>query len=157
MGSTSRFGLTAPPSDQVEELRRWLRVKASGGTLLQQPIERRCLWVGVVAAHIYSLITCADPLRVYLHAEGFALFASHAYNSTDPAADPYGFLTNAAVNRGEPAAIFNAGVSASSASAAKEGRGRVRQVASGGYGTTTASQARSGSVSPTSVGASTAS
>lgn len=120
-GSTSRFGLTAPPSDQVEELRRWLRVKASGGTLLQQPIERPLLVGGRKSSlRLYSLITCADPLRVYLHAEGFALFASHAYNSTDPAADPYGFLTNAAVNRGEPAAIFNAGVSASSASAAKE-------------------------------------
>ena len=48
---------------------------------------------------LYSLITSAEPLRVYLHAEGFALFASHRYDKRSAKTDRLSFLTNAAQNR----------------------------------------------------------
>jgi hypothetical protein len=77
----------------------WLRTHMHGA-LLQAPITRPLLIDGrKVSLRLYSLITCAAPLRVYLHDEGFALFASHRFNGTlTGEMDPYSFLTNAAVN-----------------------------------------------------------
>ena len=49
------------------------------------------------SVRLYALATSALPLRAYVHAEGFALFASHAYNESTAAADPLAFLTNAHV------------------------------------------------------------
>jgi hypothetical protein len=57
---------------------------------------------------LYALITSAEPLRVYLHEDGFALFASRPYNASD-AADPRSFLTNAYQNRRSASAVVGAG------------------------------------------------
>ncbi len=46
---------------------------------------------------LYVLITSAEPLRVYLHREGFAKLASEPYNIQDPD-NPYAHLTNPDVN-----------------------------------------------------------
>ncbi len=40
---------------------------------------------GRFSLRLYSLITCARPLRVYLYDEGFALFASDRYDETSDA------------------------------------------------------------------------
>ena len=46
---------------------------------------------------LYVLITSVEPLRVYLHREGFAKLASEPYNIKDPD-NPYSHLTNPDVN-----------------------------------------------------------
>lgn len=85
-------------ANEVADLRGWLRRHADDA-LLQAPISEPLLIDGrKVSLRLYGLITSANPLRVYLHREGFALLASHAFNSTS-AGGALSFLTNAAVNR----------------------------------------------------------
>ena len=79
---------------------RWLWSHRSHA-LLQRAILDPFLVDGRKSSlRLYSLVTSAHPLRVYLHLEGFALFASRRYGAADgAAADPRAFLTNAAQNR----------------------------------------------------------
>jgi tubulin polyglutamylase TTLL5 len=46
---------------------------------------------------LYVLVTSVDPLRVYLHDEGFAKLASEPYNIEDPD-NPFAHLTNPDIN-----------------------------------------------------------
>ena len=54
-----------------------LKLRATAGT--------RVVARGRFSLRLYSLITCARPLRVYLYEEGFALFASDHYDETSDA------------------------------------------------------------------------
>lgn len=89
-------------ADDVGSIRAWLREHTSTA-LLQLPIDRPMLIGGCkFSVRLYALATSALPLRVYVHEEGFALFASHPYNDTSMADDPLAFLTNAHVNAHHP-------------------------------------------------------
>lgn len=50
---------------------------------------------------VYTLITCVDPLRIYVYNEGLARFATNKYVEPSPgnAHDLYMHLTNYSVNR----------------------------------------------------------
>lgn len=66
--------------------------------VLQQYVASPLLVNGrKLSLRLYSLVTCAAPLRVYLYREGFALFASDEYDASS--LDRYAFVTNAFVNR----------------------------------------------------------
>ena len=47
---------------------------------------------------IYVLITCFDPLRIYIYDEGLARFASEPYNSSTKACK-FSYLTNYSINK----------------------------------------------------------
>ena len=47
---------------------------------------------------IYVLVTCYDPLRIYMYDEGLARFASEAYNPSSKASK-YVYLTNYSINK----------------------------------------------------------
>ena len=88
------------PDAAADQLGRWLRSRAATGAMLQVAITNPLLIGGRKSSlRLYSLITSAEPMRVYLHDEGFALFASNRYSSESAASDPLSFLTNAAQNR----------------------------------------------------------
>jgi hypothetical protein len=48
---------------------------------------------------IYVLVTCVDPLRVYVFKEGFARFATHDYDQTQSKTDKFMHLTNYSINK----------------------------------------------------------
>jgi Tubulin-tyrosine ligase family len=49
---------------------------------------------------IYVLVTCIDPLRIYVFKEGLARFATHEYNSSaDVKSDKFMHLTNYSINK----------------------------------------------------------
>ena len=100
---------SGPRDEGLEELRGWLRRHRGSGLLLQDVISSPLLIGGhKFSLRLYALITSAEPLRVYLHEDGFALFASRPYNASD-AADPRSFLTNAYQNRRSPSAVVGDG------------------------------------------------
>ena len=76
--------------------------------LLQLYVSRPLLWNGHKHdLRLWALITCAAPLRVYLHGDGFALFASDVYDAGS--LERYSFITNAFVNRKRTGAEDGAG------------------------------------------------
>ena len=85
-------------SGEVASLRSWLRQHAQLA-LLQQPVDDPML-IGArkFSVRLYALCTSGEPLRVYVHTDGFALFASHEYNTSTASSDRLAFLTNAHVN-----------------------------------------------------------
>jgi hypothetical protein len=48
---------------------------------------------------IYVLVTCFDPLRVYVFKEGLARFASEPYTSANSKSNKFVHLTNYSVNK----------------------------------------------------------
>jgi hypothetical protein len=50
---------------------------------------------------IYVLITCIDPLRIYIYNEGLARFATEPYNTNKGTSsyNPYQHLTNYSINK----------------------------------------------------------
>lgn len=55
---------------------------------------------------IYVLVTCFDPLRVYVFKEGLARFATHEYQQTSEGkADKYMHLTNYSINKNSSAFV----------------------------------------------------
>ena len=77
-------------------------------TVLQQYISDPLLVNGhKFSLRLYALVTCAAPLRVYLHGDGFALFASDVYDAGS--LERYSFITNAFVNRKRTGAEDGAG------------------------------------------------
>ena len=49
---------------------------------------------------IYVLVTCFDPLRVYVFKEGLARFATHEYQqSSEGKTDKFMHLTNYSINK----------------------------------------------------------
>jgi hypothetical protein len=69
----------------------------NGQALVQQVISSPALVGGhKFSIRLYAVVTSATPLRVYVHAEGFALFASSPFNATSD--DRNSVLTNAHVN-----------------------------------------------------------
>ena len=65
-------------------------------SLLQQPVAPSLVAGRKYSLRLYSVITSANPLRVYVHTEGFALFAASRYETDST--DPTSVLTNAYVN-----------------------------------------------------------
>lgn len=61
---------------------------------------------------VYVLVTGCDPLRIFLHEEGLARFATEPYQSPLPSnfADLCMHLTNYAINKTNPKFIFNESV-----------------------------------------------
>ena len=48
---------------------------------------------------IYVLVTCYDPLRVYVFKEGLARFATEEYNKNASKENRYMHLTNYSINK----------------------------------------------------------
>ena len=48
---------------------------------------------------IYVLVTCYDPLRIYIYKEGLARFASVSYSSKIDKDNKYMHLTNYSINK----------------------------------------------------------
>ena len=48
---------------------------------------------------LYVLVTCFDPLRVYIYREGLVRFASEKYNASDSVDNMYSHLTNYSINK----------------------------------------------------------
>lgn len=48
---------------------------------------------------IYVVVTCFDPLRVYVYKEGLARFASEKYNLDDDEGNKFSHLTNYSINK----------------------------------------------------------
>lgn len=90
--ATDAASAAAVDETRLSELQRWLRTHRSSGILLQNVIASPLLVHGhKFSLRLYALITCAEPLRVYLHEDGFALFASHpcaAASAARPATSP---------------------------------------------------------------------
>jgi hypothetical protein len=59
---------------------------------------------------IYALVTCFDPLKVYLFKEGLARFATKKYTTNQSATDKqYIHLTNYSVNKKNDEYVKNTG------------------------------------------------
>ena len=48
---------------------------------------------------IYVLVTCFDPLRIYVYNEGLTRFATDQYKLSDCITNPFAHLTNYNVNK----------------------------------------------------------
>jgi hypothetical protein len=48
---------------------------------------------------IYVLVTCYDPLRIYIYQEGLVRFASEPYNVNSAKTNVYAHLTNYSINK----------------------------------------------------------
>lgn len=48
---------------------------------------------------IYVVVTCFDPLRVYIYREGLVRFATEKYDKTGDGASVYSHLTNYSINK----------------------------------------------------------
>lgn len=48
---------------------------------------------------LYILVTCYEPLRVYIYKEGLVRFASEVYSTKAAKSNPFMHLTNYAINK----------------------------------------------------------
>ena len=48
---------------------------------------------------LYVLVTCFDPLRVYIYREGLVRFASERYTASDNTENMFSHLTNYSINK----------------------------------------------------------
>uniref|UniRef100_A0A7S0J377 Tubulin--tyrosine ligase-like protein 5 n=1 Tax=Calcidiscus leptoporus TaxID=127549 RepID=A0A7S0J377_9EUKA len=91
-------GVKLLTAEQVIELSRTSSPSALSTTVVQQYVSSPYLVGGhKFTLRLYSVITSAEPLRVYLHRNGFALFASEAYAADGTAR--LSVMTNAALNQ----------------------------------------------------------
>jgi len=60
---------------------------------------------------IYVLISCLEPLRIYIYDEGIARFASEKYRLTDATEDIFAHLTNYSINKKNKKYIQNKSIS----------------------------------------------
>lgn len=86
-------------------------VKKKNGYIVSQYISNPLLINGLkFDLRIYALVTCFDPLKVYLFKEGLARFATKKYTNSQTATDKHFIhLTNYSVNKKNEDYVKNTG------------------------------------------------
>lgn len=77
--------------------------------VVQRYIERPYLVDGRKGhVRLHGVVTCLDPFRAYLHAEGVVRFAPEPYDSSDSGlADVHAHITNTALHKGHPKLVVS--------------------------------------------------